>query len=144
MTEVHDTPALRRAHREAAYAKKNRTVARSVISQSSDWPFSVALSGFVNFEIVFARNCDVRALNHFLPNHASIIFLRNALFYSSAPLMPNKPEAELTLEEELKHIEAARMEAEFEELERRSREFFERLEKPPVRLVAAFCYAEGI
>lgn len=65
-------------------------------------------------------------------------------FYSSAPLMPNKPEAELTLEEELKHIEAARMEAEFEDMERRSREFFERLEKPPVRLVAAFSYAEGI
>lgn len=58
--------------------------------------------------------------------------------------MPNKPEAELTIEEELKHIEAARMEQEFEELERRSREFFERIEKPPARLVAAFCYAEGI
>lgn len=58
--------------------------------------------------------------------------------------MPNKPEAELTLEEELKHIEAARMEAEFEEMERRSQEFFERLAKPPVRPVAAFSYAEGI
>lgn len=58
--------------------------------------------------------------------------------------MPEKPEAELTLEEELKYVEAARMEAEFEELERRSREFFERLEKPPARLVSAFCYAEGI
>tara|TARA_R110000868_G_scaffold58139_3_gene179647 strand:+ start:1390 stop:1596 length:207 start_codon:yes stop_codon:yes gene_type:complete len=64
--------------------------------------------------------------------------------YSSAPLMPNKPEAELTLEEELKHIEAARIEAEFEDMERKSREFFGRLERPSVRPVAAFCYADGI